>query len=222
VSGTAQQPPVAVMPAPSVVDGDASADRTVIRAATTEIATLPPLPAPSGAAHGISQRTGEPIRPVLLGVACSLLYAGAGIASAGLLKVLWDSATIAGFPTAARVLTWIPDLRPVSFLAIVMVLTVALIGVVVAGSAGVAAYNAWLGMSRARWAGVAAVAVSLLTILLNPLAMVAMAPVAAGAGMLWLPQLTGFFAAWRRIREVPAYGSPLARDVHYGPLPRYS
>jgi hypothetical protein len=104
---------------------------------------------------------------VLLAVACGLLYGGGVVASAGLLKVLWDSATIAGFPTAARVLTWIPDLKPVSVLTVVMVLLIALVGVAVAAAAGVAAYNAWNGHAWSRIAGLVAVAVSLLTILLR-------------------------------------------------------
>jgi len=185
------------------------------------IATLPPqaLQAPQG--HPFSPRTGEPRRPVLLAVACGLLYGGGVVASAGLLKVLWDSATIAGFPTAARVLTWIPDLKPVSVLTVVMVLLIALVGVAVAAAAGVAAYNAWNGHAWSRIAGLVAVAVSLLTILLNPLAMVAMAPIAVGAGLLWLPPLAPYFAAWQALRRHQPFHPHYAGDVHYGPLPRY-
>ena len=63
---------------------------------------------------------------------------------------------------------------------------------------------------------------SLLTILLNPLAMVAMAPIAVGAGMLWLPQVGSYFAVWRLIRVSPQIRHGWAEYVTYGPLPRYS
>lgn len=211
--------------------GSGEGERTVIRAPGAggavpgrpdgaEIATLEALPVQTLAGHPVSARTGEPRRPVLLGVACGLLYAGSAVAAAGLLKVLWDSTTVSRFPTAARVLSWIGDLQPVSFLAIVMVLLVAVIGAAVAAAAAVVAYNAWNGRSWSRLAGPVAVAVSLLTILLNPLAMVAMAPVAAGAALLWLPPLTPYFTAWSQARQPPPPPPP-AGDVHYGPLPRY-
>ena len=64
-------------------------------------------------------------------------------------------------------------------------------------------------------------AVSLLTILLNPLAMVAMAPIAVGAGLLWLPPLAPYFAAWQALRRHQPFHPHYAGDVHYGPLPRY-
>ncbi len=204
-------------PTSAVVDPD----RTILRTADADIATLPPIPPPSVAGHAISLRTGEPKRPVVLGVACGLLYGGAVVSSSGLLKILWDSSTVAKFPTAARVLSWVPDLAPVSFLAIVMVLLVALIGVVVAGAAGIAAYNAWNGVSWARVAGVVAAAVSLLTILLNPLAMVGMGPICLGAALLWLPQVSAYLRAWQLVRQ-PSQPEPrYAGEVRYGPLPRY-
>ncbi len=209
-------------PLPAVAVSSGAAVQVPPAVAGTEIATLPPLPPPTVAGHPVSRRTGEPSRPVLLGVACAMLYGGAAVAVVGLLKVLWDSATIAGFPTAARVFTWLPELRPVSFLAIVMVLLVALIGVVVAGAAGTVAYNAWNGQPWARVGGLVAVGVSLLTILLNPVAMIALAPIVIGAGVLWLPQLRSYTLAWAAIRQQVPVQPSFATSVHYGPLPRYT
>lgn len=211
----ARGPAVAAPPAPVGQAGPAAA------LPITEIATLPALPPATVGGHEVSDRTGEPKRPVLLGLACGLLVTGAVLAAAGLVKVLWDSATIAGFPTAARMLTWVPDLNPVSFTAIVMVLLVALTGAAVSAGAGIVAYNAWNGISWARIGGLVAVGVSLLTILLNPLAMVAMAPIAVGAVLLWLPPVTRYVAAWRVIRQPRTAVPHFATDVTYGPLPRY-
>jgi hypothetical protein len=66
-----------------------------------------------------------------------------------------------------------------------------------------------------------AFAISALTILLNPLAMVAMFPIAIGAGLLWLPQVGRYLAAWGTIRTAPAVRRGWAENVMYGILPRY-
>lgn len=188
--------------------------------ARQQIGVLPPAAA-GISTYPVSPRTGEPSRPVLLGVAVGLLVAGAVVAAVGLVKVLWDAATVTGYHTAARVLEWTKP-NPVSFLTIVMVLTVGAIGAAVVTAASTIAYNAWNGRSWTRIGGLVAVAVSLLTILLNPLAMVAMAPVAMGAGLLWLPQIGGYFAVWRAIRVAPQIRRGWAENVVYGTLPRYS
>ncbi|MGV8849348.1 MAG: hypothetical protein ACOH16_07360 [Propionibacteriaceae bacterium] len=179
-------------------------------------------PAPVGVAgHPVSARTGEPSRPVLLGLAVGLLVAGGVVSSAGLVKVLWDCATVTGFHTAARVLEWTKP-NPVSFLTIVMVLTIGAIGAAVATAAGTIAYNAWHGRGWTRIGGLVALAISALTILLNPLAMVAIIPIAIGAGLLWLPQVGRYFAVWRAIRTSPLIRRGWAENVVYGTLPRYS
>ena len=185
-----------------------------------QIGVLPPAPV-GVAGYPVSPRTGEPARPVPLGIAVGLLIAGAAVSSAGLVKVLWDCASVTRYHTAARVLEWTkPD--PVSFLTIVMVITIGAIGAAVATAAGSIAYNAWNGRGWTRIGGLVALAVSALTILLNPLAMVAMIPVAIGAGLLWLPQVGRYFAVWRAIRTSPLIRRGWAENVVYGTLPRYS
>jgi hypothetical protein len=52
-------------------------------------------------------------------------------------------------------------------------------------------------------------------------AMVAMIPIAIGAGLLWLPQVGRYFAAWGTIRTAPAMRRGWAQNVRYGILPRY-
>jgi hypothetical protein len=191
--------------------GDASAHRA--------IDVLAPY-TPTVGAYPVSPRTGEPIRPVALGISSGLLVAGAVVSSVGLVKVLWDAATVTGYHTAARVLEWTKP-EPVSFLTIVMVLTIGAIGALVATSAGAIAYNSWSGRRWTRIGGIVAFAISALTILLNPLAMVAMIPVAVGAGLLWLPKVGLYFAAWGAIRTAPAMRRGWAENVRYGILPRY-
>lgn len=191
--------------------GDATAHR--------EISVLQPY-IPAVGAYPVSTRTGEPTRPVVLGVSVGLLLAGAVISSVGLVKVLWDAATVTGYHTAARVLEWTKP-NPVSFLTIVMVLTIGAIGALVATAAGAIAYNSWNGRRWTRIGGIVTFAISALTILLNPLAMVAMVPIATGAVLLWLPQIGRYFSAWGSIRTAPAVRRGWATSVRYGILPRY-
>ena len=185
-----------------------------------QIGVLPPAPV-GVAGYPVSPRTGEPARPVPLGISVGLLIAGALVSSAGLVKVLWDAASVTRYHTAARVLEWTKP-NPVSFLTIVMVITIGAIGAAVATAAGTIAYNAWHGRSWTRIGGLVALVLSALTILLNPLAMVAMIPIAVGAGLLWLPQVGRYFAVWRAIRTNPLIRRGWAENVVYGTLPRYS
>jgi hypothetical protein len=185
-----------------------------------QIGILPPVVA-GVAAYTVSPRTGEPAHPLPLRIAVGLLITGGVVSSAGLVKVLWDCATVTGFHTAARVLEWTKP-NPVSFLTIVMVLTIGAIGATVATAAGTIAYNAWNGRGWTRIGGLVAVAISALTILLNPLAMSAMVPIVIGAGLLWLPQVGRYFAVWRAIRTSPLIRRGWAENVVYGTLPRYS
>lgn len=185
-----------------------------------QIGVLPPAPV-GVAGYPVSPRTGEPARPVPLGISVGLLIAGALVSSAGLVKVLWDAASVTRYHTAARVLEWTKP-NPVSFLTIVMVITIGAIGAAVATAAGTIAYNAWHGRSWTRIGGLVALLISALTILLNPLAMVAMIPIAIGAGLLWLPQVGRYFAVWGAIRTSPLIRRGWAENVVYGTLPRYS
>ena len=136
------------------------------------------------------------------------------------MRVLWDAASVTRYHVAARVLEWTKP-EPVSFLTIVMVLTIGAIGALVATAACAVAYNAWNGRRWTRIGGLVAVAISGLTYLLNALATVAIIPVALGAGLLWLPQVTRYFAAWTLIRTAPVLRRGWAQNVQYGIQPRY-
>jgi hypothetical protein len=184
-----------------------------------DIAVLAPY-RPAVGTYPVSPRTGEPTRPVVLGIAVALFVAGAVLSSVGLVKVLWDAATVTGYHSAARVLEWTKP-EPVSFLTIVMVLTIGAIGALVATACGTIAYNAWHGRRWARIGGVVAVAISGLTYLLNPLATVSIVPVVVAAALLWLPDVARYFEAWGTIRTAPMLRRGWAENVRYGIQPRY-
>ncbi len=185
------------------------------------IAILPPIKPTVADGYPVSPRTGEPQRPWLLTVAVSLLLLGSVVAGVGLLQVLWDAATVTGYHAAARVLSWVqPD--PVSWLTLILVLTIGLIGVLIVGAPASAAYNAWNGDGRTRWLGLTAVGVCLLSILLNTTALVALVPVTLGAALLWLAPISSYVSAWSQVRHDQHAVTPQwVADVFYGPLPRY-
>lgn len=177
-------------------------------------------PKPAVGTYPVSRRTGEPARPVLVGIAAALLVTGAVVSSIGLVKVLWDAASVTRYHAAARVLEWTKP-EPVSFLTIVMVLTIGAIGALVATAACTIAYNAWNGRQWTRIGGLVVVLISGLTYLLNPLATFAIIPIALAAGLLWLPHVTPYFRAWSSIRTAPVLRRGWANNVRYGIQPRY-
>ena len=184
----------------------------------------------------VDPRTGEPPRPWQLWASVALLHLGAVLALAGLLWAMWtsiDHFAEAGIepgsveiyvPRAGRagehlhrvVPTELGDLSRVT-----LVTGTTAIALVVAAAAAIAAYYAWWGYGWTRWAGILAACLSPLTLMMNPLAMVAMAPVMTGAALLWLPPIRRFAAHWQVVRHPEAQPLALAGDVYYGPLPRY-
>ena len=166
----------------------------------------------------VDPRTGEPPRPWQLWASVALLHLGAVLALAGLLWAMWTS--IDHFAEAAWLHRVVPtELGDLSRVALVTGTTA--IALVVAAAAAIAAYYAWWGYGWTRWAGILAACLSPLTLMMNPLAMVAMAPVMTGAALLWLPPIRRFAAHWQVVRHPEAQPLALAGDVYYGPLPRY-
>ena len=89
-------------------------------------------------------------------------------------------------------------------------------------SAVITGYYAWHGYGWTPRAGLVAVAVALLALMINPLASWGIAPIAVGAGLLWLPASGAFFARWHARRHPAPVSVPdEPADVYYGPLPRY-
>lgn len=182
-----------------------------------EIATLPPL-APALSGVPISPRTGEPLRAPLIVAATALAYLSATLSGAATLVTLYLAAT--RWQAAAAVLEWTQP-RPGSLASILWALGLGFAGALIAGAAGVAGYNAWHGGPWAKWAGLVAVGLGGLSIVVNAYAQIAAAVMVPAAALLWLPQARRYFRAWEAFRREPER-APLRPDsVFYGRLPRY-
>ncbi|MBK8463847.1 MAG: hypothetical protein IPL36_12750 [Nigerium sp.] len=172
-----------------------------------------------GVDDGIDPRTGEPRRPAAVWAASVLLHAGVGLVMAGLLQAFWLS--IATFEQAAWLNGVVPT-EPGALLRVLMATALFAIAMLIAVASVVAGHYAWHGYGWTPRAGLIAVGVSLMALMINPLASWGIAPIAAGAGLLWLPASGVFFARWHTRRHpVPAPASGGPADVYYGPLPRY-
>lgn len=166
----------------------------------------------------VDARTGEPRRPVVVWVAAGLFYVGIAFAVAGLLWAFWRS--VREFPDAA----WLNGVVPTEPGALVRVLMVTglFVGVLLIGVASsIAGHYAWRGFGWARWAGVVAAGVSLLALMINWVAGIAIPLVLVGAVLLWTPPVRRWFAQWHLRRHPVAAPVEVPGDVFYGPLPRY-
>ncbi len=168
--------------------------------------------------RGLDPRTGEPRRPGVIWAATALFYAGIGAVTAGLLLAFWQS--IDTFETAAW-LNGVWPTEPGSGWRVPIVTALFLVTVLIGYASIVAGYYAWLGYAWTRWAGLVAVAVSLLALLMNPLAIAGIPLVAAGAALLWTPASRRFFGQWTALRHPEPTYPTVVDEVYYGPLPRY-
>lgn len=172
-----------------------------------------------GVDDGIDPRTGEPRRPAAVWAASVLLHVGVCVVMAGLLQAFWLS--IDTFEQAAWLNGVVPT-EPGALLRVLMVTALFAIAMLIAVASVIAGHYAWHGYGWTPRAGLVAVAVALLALMINPLASWGIAPIAVGAGLLWLPASRAFFARWHARRHpapVPVPDEPV--DVYYGPLPRY-
>ena len=190
----------------------------------SEIATVTAAPD-----AGLNPRTGEPRRPWSVWASAVLLYLAAADAVAGLLVGFWlsletfaDAAPLHGLALdALEALGAKPDQAGVAAASAGIVAVDFVLMLLVCAGALIAGYYGWRGYAWARWAGVVALGVSLLALLLHPVAWAVPALAALGAGALWLPVSRRFAAAWQAVRH-PAPVYPAIRDdVFYGPLDRY-
>jgi hypothetical protein len=183
----------------------------------TEIATLPPLEVTHQASYPTSPRTGEPKRPAVLMVAIVACWLSVATTIVAFGQWWWQAAHIPTFHASARLLTWTqPD--PVSALAITLVLVIAAIAVVMVAAAGLVGYNAWTGQRWVRVAGLICFLVTGLSFLVSWWFTAAMAPLAVGVGLLWLPPVRRFFDAMAASRTVTPIVHPTT-DIRYGPQP---
>jgi hypothetical protein len=164
-----------------------------------------------------SSRTGEPKRPALVMVAIVACWLSVATTIVAFGQWWWQAAHIPTFHASARLLTWTqPD--PVSALAITLVLVIAAIAVLMVAAAGLVGYNAWTGQRWVRVAALICLAVTGLSFLLTWWFTAAMAPLAIGAALLWLPPARRFFDAMAASRTVTAPVHPTT-GVRYGPQP---
>ena len=189
---------------------------------TSEAARLAPLRA----------KTGQPVRPWTVWASAVLLFGGAATVIVGLLLAMWQMATpwlevgpgvFAGndrFNSATWLTGQFPS-EPATAMRVVFAILCCVIAVLVAGTAAVVGYCAFAGYRWTRIGGLVALGVSLLSLLLTPVAAASIGLVALGAAPLWLPATTRFFARWQLIRHPLAAYSPPIDQVFYGPLPRY-
>lgn len=221
-------PPPAAPPRPS----DGTRPGAVERPAQGEIETLAPEASAAKRLAPLHARTGQPVRPWTIWSSAVLLFGGAVAVTVGLLLVMWQMASpwqrvsaeewtkIDKFNEATWLTAQFPS-EPASALRVLFAVLCCLIAVLVAGAASVVGYYAFAGYRWTRIGALVALGVSLLSLLLTPIAAIAIGLVGLGAAPLWLPASNRFFARWQVIRNPRiAYSEPIDH-VFYGPLPRY-
>lgn len=196
------------------------------------IATVQVADATSSGLARMNDRTGQPVRPWTIWVSAALMFGGAITVTVALLVAMWAMASpwvevgdnewtkVDKFNEATWLTAQFPS-EPASTWRVFFAIVCCVIAVLVAGVASVIGYYAFAGYRWTRIGALVAVAVSLLSLLLSPMAAISIAFVALAAGPLWLPATKRFFARWHLTRHPQiAYAEPL-EQVFYGPLPRY-
>ncbi len=187
-----------------------------------EIATLPPA-GPNPAQAALDPRTGEPRRPWTIRLAAAACWLSAGTLAVALLGVYWGS--IQWFAQASwiygQVMVGAGSLSEVILREVLasIGLTVVVLAMVV--SSVITGYYAWHGYPWTRWAGMVSGGLSLLGLLISPVAWAAIPLAVLGAAALWLPAASEFFDAWTQRRHPRGTFSAPVDAVSYGPLPRY-
>lgn len=166
----------------------------------------------------VDPRTGEPRRGWAVRLSALAFFLAAGATGVSIFWVYWDA--VLRFAEASWLMGRFAT-EPGSLGRVLLAIAVTAIAIVVAGVTSVVGYYAYCGYSWTRVGGLVAVAVSCLALLLNPVAWAAPPLAAVGAGLLWLPPVSRFFASWQAVRHPePVYAPPVS-SVQYGPLPRF-
>ncbi|WP_028709193.1 hypothetical protein [Propionicicella superfundia] len=214
-------PPVPTIPATSVTPpapGSPAPAGMVAMPVDGGIATLPPPDETPRDRSPLSPRTGEPRRPILIWVAAGLGLAATAIVAVALALVMWNS--IPAFAEAS----WINarmQTDPGSWVRVAFSIINAVVAAGVGGATAFVGYHAFSGADWTRWGAIAAAAVSLLSLMLTPLAAASIAPAALAALVVWLPPCRRYFNAWTAFREWKVTRVALPERIAYGPLPRY-
>lgn len=185
-----------------------------------QIATLPPIEELRDDVP-LSRRTGEPRRPVVLGVAAGLLYLA--VVGAGVTYALhwWLAADPERYHRSAHLVEWLtPKAGTWQSLLIEGGLAAAVL--VAAGAAGVVGFQAWNGWRWARWAGLIAVALmGGFAALTHWWAYLPLGLTAVGAALLFLPPVSRYFREWAKVRSERPVPYRRPERIFYGRLPRF-
>ncbi len=182
-----------------------------------EIATLI-TPPTTPDTDELDPATGEPVRPIAVGVAAALSWLSVAASAASLIRTYWVA--VYDFAGASWLFGQFPtgpgDLLRVGLAA---GLTAAVLLAMIAST--IVGFYAWTGYRWSRVAGLIAAGLSLLMLLGGRLGWAAIPLVFVGAGLLWLPSAKRYFEAWWRLRHPSVTYAPPTRNVAYGPLERY-
>jgi len=182
-----------------------------------EIATVI-APPTNPEAQELDPATGEPVRPIAVGVGAALSWLSVAASAASLVWTYWVAVyNFAGaswlfgqFPTAPGEL-----LRVGLAVGLTIAVLLAMIANIIVG------FYAWTGYRWSRVAGLIGAGLSVALLLGGRLGWVAIPLAFVGAGLLWLPASRRYFDAWQRLRHPSVEYAPPTRDVVYGPLERY-
>lgn len=185
-----------------------------------EIATLPPLEELHDQVP-LSERTGQPRRPIIAGVGAIASYFAALALTISYGIHWWDAAHPRTYPSSSRLVTWL-DPEPGKWLSLTLEGVLALALVIAAGSVAVAGFQAWNGWRWSRWAGLVAVGFTAgFAAVVNDWAYIGIGLAVVSAVLIFLPPMTKYFSQWDRVRNetIAPYRRP--ERIYYGRLPRF-
>lgn len=199
-------PPMMQVGAPGPLDGG--------------IATLPPMdvlepPIP------LSDATGQPRRDPVMLIGMLLLYGSAAVGALSYAKFWWVAIHIKDWLGSSHLIakthpdTW-------SLAAVLWTLLITVSALIFVSAPAIAGFQAWNGYSWSRYLAAGAALLSLAApLMINTIGWVAFGLAVLGAAVLWLPQVSRYFAHWTAFRT-PAPKQPVwVENVPYGPEPRF-
>jgi len=195
-------------------------------------------PVPERREVTISARTGEPTRVWTIWVAAAASYLATALVGVATLVVYWNAAITGSMvrdeatgdmryeydDSRFAQASWLMgqfETEPGSAGRVLLAVAVTVIALLVGTYCAVTGYYAYDGRRWTRWAGLVALVLAPLSLMLNPVAWPVTGLAAIAAVALWLPPSSRYFAAWHALRHrEPVFSRP-PDQVVYGPLPRY-
>lgn len=208
----AGQPEVGVI---ATVEG--SAGEVQVPDAPSEIVTLVAPPTAAGGVQ-LDPRTGEPVRPIAVGVGAALSWLSVAASATSLLWTYWVA--VDHFADAAWLFgQFVTEQGSMLRIGLAAGLTAAVLLAMIANT--IVGFYAWTGYRWTRIAGLIGAGLSLVMLLGGRFGWAAIPLAFVGAGMLWLPSAKRYFEAWWQVRHPSIAFAPPTTNVQYGPLPRY-